>query len=86
MCVTALTSLNYFGELMIDLSTQTVPRRLTATSEYYHSTVAVNHSIPDQSIPNALPHSDNDLSGLFPNQNKLEAITPVNANSLFWLI
>ena len=71
---------------MIDLSTQTVPRRLTITNEFNRSMVPVDHSIPDQSIPNALPHSDNDLSGLFPNQNKLEAITPVNANSLFWLI
>jgi len=71
---------------MVDLSIQTVPHLLTSTSESHPSTVVVNNTIPDQLPSNALPHDECDLSGLFPNQHKLEALTPVYASSLYWLI
>ena len=71
---------------MIDLSTQIVPHSLTDTNEFNNSTVSVNNSIPDQLPSNALPHVESNLSGLFPNQNKFNALTPVVAGSLYWLI
>jgi len=70
---------------MIDPSIQIVPSTLTNTDESYHSTVTVNKTTPDQLLSSALLHDENNLSELFPSQLKLNALTPVNASSLFWL-
>jgi len=71
---------------MVVQATTSFRHRLTDANECHHSIVAVNHSFPDRSLSYASPHNDNGLSGLFPSQHKLKALTPVYASSLYWLI
>jgi len=71
---------------MIDCSTQIVPHLLTVTNEFHHSTVTVNNPTPVKFASNALLQKEGDFSGLFLNQRKLNALTPVYASSLYWLI
>ena len=63
-----------------------VPQIFTDTNEFYYSIVAVNTLTPDQLFSNALVHEESNLSGLFPGQYQLNVLTPVYANSLYWLI
>jgi len=71
---------------MIDSSIQIVPHTLTSTEELHCLSDEVNNTTPDQLLSTALPHCDGGLSGLFPSQYTLQAFTPVDASSLYWLI
>jgi len=83
MCITAPPLITPTVNAMVDHSTHSITT-LIPTHDPYGSTVAIN-TFPDK--PNSLASQvEKGVSELFPDHNRLRALTPVNASSLFWLI